>query len=64
MITATTSFAPTNSIQCQADQHADFLPLRARVERHARFAFRHLPAMTAKKPLARPSRPPLPVLSG
>jgi hypothetical protein len=31
--------APIESHQC----HDDFLPLKARVERHARFAFRHFP---------------------
>jgi hypothetical protein len=44
MITATANFAPTDCIQCKTDQHNDFLPLKAKVERHARFAFRHFPA--------------------
>ncbi len=36
--------APAKSTQCQAECHDDFLPLRARVERHAKFVCRHLPA--------------------
>ncbi len=39
MIPATANSAPIESHQC----HDDFLPLKARVERHARFAFRHFP---------------------
>jgi hypothetical protein len=40
MIPATANSAPIESHQC----HDDFLPLRARVERHAKFVCRHLPA--------------------
>ncbi|HEV8062850.1 MAG TPA: hypothetical protein VGP68_23425, partial [Gemmataceae bacterium] len=36
--------APAESIQCHAECHDDFLPLRAKVERHAKFVSRHLPA--------------------
>jgi hypothetical protein len=39
MIPANAISAPVESPQC----HDDFLPLRAQVERHALFAFRHLP---------------------
>ena len=35
--------APIESIQCQAECHDDFLPLRTKVERHAKFVCRHWP---------------------
>jgi hypothetical protein len=44
MIPANAISALVESIQCQAEGHDDFLPLRARVERHAKFVCRHLPA--------------------
>jgi hypothetical protein len=36
--------APAHSIQCKAECHDDFLSLRAKVERYAKFACRHLAA--------------------
>jgi hypothetical protein len=44
MFTVTANSAPVESHQCQADQHDDFLPLRTKVERHAKFVCRNLPA--------------------
>jgi hypothetical protein len=44
MITDNTASASAKSIPGHGDQHADFLPLKAKVERHARVFFRHLPA--------------------
>ena len=42
---STVNSAPAKAIPIQTESHADFLPLKARVERHAHAFFRHLPAV-------------------
>jgi hypothetical protein len=49
MIPANAISAPVRSIRSQAEQHDDFLPIKAIVERYARFAFRHLPPSEAEE---------------
>ena len=44
MITVNAVHEPAKPAQCQSEIHADFMPLKAIVERHARIAFRHLAA--------------------